>query len=108
LINWLRNWLTDRIQTVLVRDAESEEQKVESGVPQGLGPCLFKIHIDDIDEVVKHLTEILSKFADNTKGAKDAQELQVALDLLSIWAKKWGMQFNEKKCKIMHIGRNNP
>jgi hypothetical protein len=24
------------------------------------------------------------------------------------WAEKCGMQFNLEKCKIMHVGRNNP
>ena len=24
------------------------------------------------------------------------------------WAKDWGMEFNVDKCKIMHVGRNNP
>jgi ribonucleases P/MRP protein subunit RPP40 len=116
LIDWLRNWLSERVQTVKVRGAESEEQDIESGVPQGtvLGPCLFKIHIDDIDEVVRQLVDLLSKFADDTKGAKiirsrqDAEILQEALNKLCEWAKTWGMSFNEKKCKIMHIGRNNP
>jgi hypothetical protein len=116
LHNWLRNWLSDRVQTVRVRNAESEPQKVESGVPQGtvLGPCLFKIKIDDIDEIIEKLVALLSKFADDTKGAKiikskrDSEELQLALDLLCEWARTWGMRFNEQKCKIMHVGRNNP
>jgi Reverse transcriptase (RNA-dependent DNA polymerase) len=116
LADWLRNWLSGRVQTVKVRNSESGEQDVESGVPQGtvLGPCLFKVHIDDIDEVVKQLVDLLSKFADDTKGAKiirsmqDAALLQEALNKLCEWARTWGMQFNEKKCKIMHVGRNNP
>jgi hypothetical protein len=94
----------------------SGPQKVESGVPQGtiLGSCLFKIKIDDIDAVVEKLVALLSKFADDTKGAKiiksrqDAEEIQMALDLLSDWAREWGMRFNEKKCKILHLGKNIP
>jgi Reverse transcriptase (RNA-dependent DNA polymerase) len=85
-----------------VREAKSEPQNVESGVPQGtvLGPCLFKIHIHDIDDVIKHLVDLFSKFADDTKRAKiiryaqDAADLQLALDSLCEWAKKWGMSFN--------------
>jgi hypothetical protein len=34
--------------------------------------------------------------------------MQEALDTPWRWAEKWGMQFNLEKCKIMHIGRNNP
>jgi hypothetical protein len=101
-----------------VRGETSGEQAVESSVPQGtvMGPCLFTIHIDDLDDILEliKLIELLSKFADYTKGAKiirsmqDAEKLQQALDRLSEWARKWGMCFNEKKCKIMHVGRNNP
>jgi hypothetical protein len=39
---------------------------------------------------------------------KDAEEMQEALNNLYEWAEIWGMQFNIDKCKIMHIGRNNP
>ena len=24
------------------------------------------------------------------------------------WAATWGMSFNISKCKIMHVGKNNP
>jgi hypothetical protein len=69
LHSWLHNWLSDRVQTVRVRNAELEPQKVKSGVPQGtiLGPCLFKIKIDDIDEIIEKLVALLSKFADDKR-----------------------------------------
>ena len=60
------------------------------------------------------LIDILLKFADDTKGRKvieseeDRQRLQETLDKLYGWAEKWGMKFNLEKCKIMHVGRNNP
>ena len=27
---------------------------------------------------------------------------------LYLWSSKWLLKFNELKCKVMHIGRNNP
>ncbi len=88
---------------------------VLSGVPQGsvLGPLLFLIFINDLDASAVTASSI-SKFADDTKitrmiaGEADQKNLQTALDGLVEWAEKWGMQFNVKKCKVMHLGRQNP
>ena len=115
ILQWIRNWLSGRTQRVKVREARSESSEVESGVPQGtvLGPVLFIIFIDDID-CVATLLEFISKFADDTKGLKsiesveDCQKMQETLNNLCDWAKKWGMKFNVKKCKIMYIGPGNP
>jgi Reverse transcriptase (RNA-dependent DNA polymerase)/Endonuclease-reverse transcriptase len=115
ILDWLRAWLSNRTQHVSVGEEQSEESNVESGVPQGtvMGPPLFTIFIDDIDDVVK-LVELLIKFADDNKGVKiienstDRDKLQETLDNLCRWAETWAMQFNIEKCKIMHVGRSNP
>ena len=51
---WLKCWLTDRKQRVIVNNATSDWLPVLSGVPQGsvLGACLFVIHINDIYDTV--------------------------------------------------------
>jgi hypothetical protein len=117
-VRWIENWLSERTQTVFIRGENSSPCPVESGVPQGtvLGPTLFTVFIDDLDlEVVREMLNVwMNKFADDTKGGKvienlqDKENLQRALDLLCEWAEKWGMSFNVQKCKIMHIGKNNP
>jgi hypothetical protein len=115
LVNWIKAWLSNRKQRVVINGYESDWISVISSVVQGsvLGPCLFIIFIDDIDLCVKLIRCILMKFADDTKVAKsitrkeDADLLQVIIDNLCEWCKKWGMSFNVGKCKIMHLGFNN-
>ena len=112
--SWIENWLTGRKQYVSVNGAMSDEKPVTSGVPQGsvLGPLLFVIFINDLDEAAKKL-DILRKFADDTKGGKkvlsqkDADDFQDSLNSLIKWSKDWSMDFNIKKCKIMPFGRRN-
>ena len=115
VLGWIRAWLTGRTQVVKVGEAKSTESEVKSGVPQGsvLGPPLFDVFIDDVDECAV-LIDLLLKFADDTKGMQqikvpeDRAKLQQTLDKLVEWAARWGMSFNVAKCKIMHVGTNNP
>lgn len=112
VLNWIKEWLSDRRQRVVVNGASSQWVGVRSGVPQGsvLGPLLFAIYIDDIDEGIQSL---ISKFADDTKmGARalteaDRERLQRDLDTLVNWANRWQMEFNVEKCKVLHLGSNN-
>ena len=71
-LQWILNWLTEIKQRVVLNGkAYRKLQKVISGVPQGsvLGPLLFLIFINNIDEVASNI-DILIKFADDTKGMK--------------------------------------
>ena len=97
-----------------VEGESSGWEEVSSGVVQGsvLGGTLFNIFIDDIDEAAEGAR--VWKFADDTKAARvvesaeDGEEMQRMIERLAEWADTWGMEFNAKKCKVMHCGRRNP
>ena len=66
---------------------------------------------NDMPEVV---TSCIEMFADDAKVFKammteqDRSDLEEDLDNLQIWASTWKMKFNADKCKVLHIGNQNP
>ena len=115
ILVWIKEWLSGRHQRVVLNGEASGWLSVTSGVPQGsvLGPILFCIYINLVDRYLSDTQVMLSKFADDTKAGmkvncdSDADELQNIINILCDWAEDWQMEFNTKKCKVMHLGRKN-
>ena len=113
--DWIEEWLNGRQQRVVLNGKESKWANVLSGVPQGsvLGPILFLIYINDIDDAVDCVETFMKKFADDTKVASvtdnftQCRRLQDQLDALLRWSNIWQMSFNTDKCVVMHIGNKN-
>jgi len=106
---WIKTFLQDRKQSVILEGTTSSQAPVLSGVPQGtvLGPLLFLTYINDMPEKVTSSETKL--FADDSmlfrsiKNQNDSHLLQKDLTSLEDWENKWQMNFNAKKCIVIRI-----
>ena len=111
-LNWIKDFLDNRKQTVVINGINSDVVPVSSGVPQGsvLGPILFLAYINDLSEQVKSRVRL---FADDTamylaiSSTTEGQVLQTDLASLEQWEKIWDMQFNPSKCQVLHITKKS-
>ena len=110
LFRWIKAFLSDRRQCVLVDGVKSEMVSVRSGVPQGsvIGPLLFLILLNDID--VETSFAHVSSFADDTRvfsgirSIHDVTYLQRDLDTIFEWAEANNATFNSEKFECLRYG----
>jgi hypothetical protein len=110
LHDWIKAFLTNRSQEIVVNGSKSAPAPVISGIPQGtvLGPVLFVVYINDLLDTV---TSGGLMFADDTKiyrqitSLEDALQLQADINRLEDWSKLWKLHFNHEKCHVLTLGK---
>jgi hypothetical protein len=110
LLDWIKSFLENREQCVLIDDHRSEYRPVTSGVVQGsqIGPLLFIIFINDIVDLVDK-PAVCKLFADDVKLYSNIQypfgnSLQITLQKIHDWSCRWQMKINPSKSSTMQLG----
>ena len=109
---WIKSFLSNRKQQVVLEGTKSDKDDVLSGVPQGtvLHPLLFLTYINDMPS---HTESDVRLFADDSllyreiRNTNDSIQLQEDLNALESWEKKWLMRFNLSKCNVISIPPKN-
>ena len=110
LLLWIKSFLENRTQRVVIDGHFSNTVPVRSGVVQGsvLGPLLFIIFVGDVTDLLG--TTLGTKlYADDLKlytrvKLDEPGSLADGLTRLEEWSVKWQLGINESKCSVMHIG----
>jgi len=119
LLDLFASYLNNRKQRVVLNGSTADYEDVKSGVPQGsvLGPLLFLIYINDLEDNIKSQIRF---FADDTmlfSIVKDpnisANDLNQDLETIQQWATQWKMKFNPDPSKpatelLFSVKRNSP
>ena len=105
LYQLLENYLSGRLQRVVLNSHTSSWRPVLAGVPQGsiLGPLLFLIYINDLPDELKSNAKLFgddtSLFSIVKNENESARTLNYDLSQISKWAFNWKMLFNPDPSK---------
>ena len=113
LLDWFKNYLSDRVQRVEVNGKLSSQKTINISVMQGsiLGPLLFLCFINDLPDISDTLKLLL--FADNTCALDSDKNLELLivrinneLQKLLNWFTVNKISVNIGKCKYIIFHRN--
>ena len=111
---WLKDYLSDRRQRVMVNGDSSKWDTIKYGVPQGsiLGPLLFIMFTNDMVDIIRNSNVLL--YADDTVIYRNDfcfdenyRNIQGDLNRLHKWCFINGLTINGRKTKVVNFG-NNP
>lgn len=117
LLQWLRDYLSERKLKVVLDGHSSRPYDIKAGVPQGsiLGPTLFLLYVNDAEDHLPNGVR-LAVYADDTTlfqlvHTKPAipmatATLQSGINALSRWGSDWRITFEPSKSQGMTISHH--
>ena len=114
LLHWIKDYLSNRQQRVVLDGAMLDPVTVTSGVPQGsiLGPLLFNIFMNSIANIHLSTNAKLILYADDILLYKPidyttcCQELQEDVNEILSWMQFHGLTANHSKTNLLSITRS--
>ena len=111
LTSWLRSYLCNRSQQVVLSGFSSQKSHAFSGVPQGsiLGPLLFIIYINSLSDIPLSPSSKLFLYADDIlfsrvcNSPSDISLIQSDINSISSWISSHHLTVNTSKTKCMFI-----
>jgi hypothetical protein len=114
-LNWLRVYLSDRSQSVVINDEVSSPSQLLTGVPQGsvLGPVLFSMYVSDLSNLLSRHDIGHMSYADDLQIFSPTlpSELVPTMDRLERcilevreWLNNNHLVINEKKTEFIIFG----
>jgi hypothetical protein len=111
LFRWVKSYVENRTQSVVVSGFASRSKCISSGVPQGshLGPLLFILYINDIVKLFANSNILL--YADDAKiyrvirSSSDRELLQRDLSKFEAYCRENHLFLNPDKCNIISFSR---
>ena len=115
-LRWMRSYLSERTQSVVIDRVSSNESTLISGVPQGsvLGPILFSLYVQPIGDIIRKHELKYHQYADDLQlfchFSFDALSLSTAvhrieqcIDELKDWMTANYLQMNDSKSEILPV-----
>jgi len=111
-LSWVKSYLTNRTQTIVIDDLCSEPTLLSFGVPQGsvLGPLLFVMYMQPLAQVIASHSVSHVSYADDTQlhnhgPVSDAKAVVHEIERCATDVKNWmagnKLQLNDEKTEAM-------
>ena len=111
-LKWIKSFLSERLVKVKINQSFSSGRLWKHGVPQGsvLGPLLFCLYIQEIEEIINKYGLQFHIYADDiqifcplTSGSPELNILYNCLRDIRSWTSKNSLKLNDLKTKFIEI-----